>query len=352
MVPALEDLIVLDRSNADNRASLAALLEERPALLADGAIGTGLFAIGLTAGEAPELWNASKPEQIRALHQGFVDAGSDIILTNTFGGTRYRLKLHEAQERVSELNRLGAEIAREVAETAGRPVVVAGSVGPTGELLHPLGALGYPEAVTAFREQIEGLKAGGVDLIWIETMSSAEEMRAACQAAAAARLPYVLTASFDTAGKTMMGLAPSQLADVAAGLEAKPLAIGANCGVGASDLLSAILDITAAEPGAIVVAKANCGIPVVSGDKVRYSGTPELMARYARLAIDAGARIVGGCCGTGCEHLAAMRRALDEYAPTGRPEVAEIVEQLGPLVNKTAAANDLRPRRETRRRRG
>ena len=316
---------------------LAALLAERRVLLADGATGTTLFSMGLESGDAPELWNDEFPDRIVALHQGFVDAGADIILTNSFGGTRHRLKLHHAQDRVHELNRKAAEIARSVADAAGRPVIVAGSVGPTGELLQPLGALTYEEAVEAFREQIEGLKEGGADIAWIETMSAPDEIRAAAEAAIAAGLPYVYTGSFDTAGRTMMGLAPADIHGVADGLSEAPVAVGANCGVGASDILSSLLDMSEARPDAIMVVKGNCGIPEFRGTEIHYSGTPELMADYARLAVDAGARIVGGCCGTSCDHLVAMRAALDTHLKGSRPSVEDIVERIGPLRNKQAS---------------
>src|SRR4051812_33710013 len=141
-------------------------------LLADGATGTNYFRMGLDAGEAPELWNVDHPERVQELHRAFVDAGADIILTNTFGGNRHRLKLHRAEDRVFELNVRAAELAREVADAASRPVVVAGSVGPTGELFAPLGALTAVEAVEAFTEQIAALAAGGADVAWIETMSA------------------------------------------------------------------------------------------------------------------------------------------------------------------------------------
>lgn len=316
---------------------LAALLAERRVLLADGATGTTLFSMGLESGDAPELWNDEFPDRIVALHQGFVDAGADIILTNSFGGTRHRLKLHHAQDRVHELNRKAAEIARDVADAANRPVIVAGSVGPTGELLQPLGALTYEEAVEAFREQIEGLKEGGADIAWIETMSAPDEIRAAAEAAIAAGLPYVYTGSFDTAGRTMMGLAPADIHGVADGLSEAPVAVGANCGVGASDILSSLLDMSEARPDTIMVVKGNCGIPEFRGTEIHYSGTPELMADYARLAVDAGARIVGGCCGTSCDHLVAMRAALDTHLKGPRPSVEDIVERIGPLRNKQAS---------------
>ena len=329
---------------------LTDLLAEKGVLLADGATGTNLFAMGLEAGEAPEIWNEQHPERITKLHQDFVDAGADIILTNTFGGTRHRLKLHHAQDRVHSLNKTAAEIARAVADKAGRKVIVAGSVGPTGELLVPLGAMTYEDAVTAFAEQIEGLKAGGADVAWIETMSAADEIRAAAEAAVKVGLPYTYTGSFDTAGKTMMGLHPKDLHGVAKDVGEGPLATGANCGVGASDILSSLLDMTEADPTATIIVKGNCGIPEYRGAEIHYSGTPPLMADYARLARDAGAKIIGGCCGTSCNHLAAMRQALDNYTPGPRPTLEIIIELIGPLRNKTANEGGTAPVRERRRR--
>ncbi|WP_163273049.1 betaine--homocysteine S-methyltransferase [Chelativorans alearense] len=315
-----------------------ALIAEKGVLLADGATGTNLFDMGLESGEAPELWNESAPEKVEALHQGFVDAGADIILTNSFGGTRHRLKLHHAQDRVFELNRRAAEIACRVAAKAGRRVIVAGSVGPTGELLVPLGALTYEEAVEAFAEQIEGLKAGGAEVAWIETMSAPDEIRAAAEAAIRAGLPYTYTGSFDTAGRTMMGLAPKDIHGVAEVLPVKPVAVGANCGVGAPDILAALLDMSEARPDSTIVIKGNCGIPEFRGTDIHYSGTPELMADYVRLAVDGGAKIVGGCCGTSFQHLAAMRKALDEHKKAAvRPTIADIEARVGPMRNKGAA---------------
>jgi len=331
---------------------LSDLIAEKGVLLADGATGTNLFDMGLMAGEAPELWNEQHPEKITELHQGFVDAGADIILTNSFGGTRHRLKLHNAQDRVFELNKRAAELARAVADKADHKVIVAGSVGPTGELLIPLGALSYEDAVAAFKEQVEGLKAGGADVAWIETMSSPDEIRAAAEGAAAAGLPYVFTGSFDTAGKTMMGLAPKDIFDVIPGDAGQPIALGANCGVGAPDILSSLLDMNEAKPDATLIVKGNCGIPEFQGEKIVYSGTPELMADYVNLAIDAGATIIGGCCGTSCAHLKAMRFALDHHRKGGRPTLDDIVTRIGPLRNKSAGeGGDAAPRRERRGRR-
>ncbi|MGI9364108.1 MAG: betaine--homocysteine S-methyltransferase [Rhizobiaceae bacterium] len=317
---------------------LKALIEEKGVLLADGATGTNFFNMGLVSGDAPELWNHDAPEKVKALHQSFVDAGSDIILTNTFGGNRHRLKLHDAQDRVRELNRLAAQLAKEVAGSVDKTVLVAGSVGPTGELFEPLGALTHAEAVESFKEQMIGLKEGGADVLWIETMSAREEIQAAAEAANKVGLEYIFTASFDTAGRTMMGIAPSELGTIAQALPSAPTAVGANCGVGATDLLFSILDMTGSGPTAeggtiAVIAKANCGVPRVSGDKVIYTGTPELMADYAKLAMDAGAKIIGGCCGTSAGHLQAMRAAIDKHTKGERPALDAVVAATGELVN-------------------
>jgi 5-methyltetrahydrofolate--homocysteine methyltransferase len=203
---------------------LAALLDSGKTLLADGATGTNLFAMGLAAGEAPEAWNIEHPDRVRQLHQGFVDAGSDIILTNTFGGNARRLMLHGLQDRAREINRIAAQIARSVADKAGRPVVVAGSVGPTGDLFEPLGVLTEELAIEVFTEQMTGLKEGGADVAWIETMSSLEEIKAAATAAGRVGIPYTFTASFDTAGRTMMGITPAALVEFAK--ELRPRADG------------------------------------------------------------------------------------------------------------------------------
>ena len=338
--------MVNDKPNALQRA-----LDNKVALLADGATGTNFFAMGLESGEAPEVWNLEYPEKVRALHKSFVEAGSDIILTNTFGANRHRLKLHDLQDRTAEINKIAAELARAEAELSEREVLVAGSIGPTGELLEPLGELTYQGAVEAFDEQIAGLVDGSVDILWIETMSAPDEMRAAAEAAAKTGLPYTVTASFDTAGKTMMGLAPGTLGETFSDLPTPPVAHGANCGVGASDLLVAVLDMT--KPGAeepVVIAKANCGIPQFVGDKIVYSGTPELMADYVKLAIDAGARIIGGCCGTSPEHLAAMRTALDQHTRGERPSQDDIVTRIGPLVAPPSQEPAGRERSRRRRR--
>ena len=328
-------------------------LASRPWLLADGATGTNYFQMGLVSGDAPELWNFEHPDRVRSLHRRFIEAGADIVLSNSFGGSRYRLKLHNAQDQVREINIAAAKNARAEADAAHRPVYVGGSIGPTGEIFEPVGALSHEDGVAAFAEQAAALKEGDVDVLWIETMSSEEELRAAVEGAARTGLPIVTTMSFDTNGRTMMGITPAAFGALSASLSVAPVAIGANCGVGASELVATVLGITAARPEANVVAKGNCGIPQYIEGHIHYSGTPELMADYARLALDAGAKIIGGCCGTSPEHLAAMRHSLETYTRGARPSVETIETRLGPVSPlakgyDTAAAGA--ERRERRRR--
>jgi 5-methyltetrahydrofolate--homocysteine methyltransferase len=329
------------------RTTLSDLLASKHVLLADGATGTNYFKAGLSSGEPPEFWTVDRPTEVQKLHQQFVDAGADIILTNTFGCNAHRLKLHNAQARAYELAKRAAELARSVADAASRPVVVAGSVGPTGELFEPLGALTRDAALTSFTAQIEGLRDGGADVAWIETMSAPEEANAAAEAATAVGLPYVITYSFDTAGRTMMGLLPRAVGSSVAAQAVPPVAIGANCGVGAPDILVSLIEMR--ETSLPLVTKGNCGVPHFEGTEAVYSGTPELMANYARMAIDAGARIIGGCCGTTPEHLAAMRASIDQHERGEHPTLDSIVAKIGPLTNAVPTENKERSTRRSRR---
>ena len=331
--------------------SLTQLLDTKEVLLVDGATGTNYMERGLGPGDPPELWNVDHPDRVRGLHQDFVDAGSDIILTNTFGCSSYRLKLHNHQHRVRELAVASARIARDVADNAGRPVVVAGSVGPLGELFEPMGLLTEADAIAAFTEEIEGLKEGGADVAWIETMFSAEEVRAAAQAAINVGMPYTATLSFDTAGRTMMGILPENVPSLFADLAVQPIAMGANCGVGASDILLSVLAMSGAEPNNVYISKGNCGVPHFHGTEIVYSGTTEVMAAYAGLAVNAGARIIGGCCGTSPAHVAAMRHSLDNSPAGERPTLDEIVAATGPLTNAAPNANSGAGRERARGRR-
>lgn len=335
--------------------ALSRLLADRDWLLADGATGTTLFNMGLQSGDAPELWNVDHPDRITTLYSGAVDAGSDLFLTNSFGGNAARLKLHDAHTRVGELNRAAAEIGREVADRADRPVIVAGSVGPTGEIMAPMGSLTHADAVEMFHEQAEALKAGGADVLWLETISAAEEYKAAAEAFALADMPWCGTMSFDTAGRTMMGLTSAEMVRMVDKLANPPLAFGANCGVGASDLLRTVLGFTAEAPRRPVIAKGNAGIPKYVDGHIHYDGTPDLMADYAVMARDSGATIIGGCCGTTPEHLSAMRAALESRPKGPRPSLEGITAALGGFSSESDGTDGKAPEgsgRRGRRRRG
>ena len=326
------------------------LLGEKSTLLTDGATGTSFFAMGLQSGDAPELWNVDYPERVTRHYQAFIDAGSDLILTNSFGGTRYRLQLHKAEHRVAELNIAAAALLREVASKSDREIIVAGSIGPTGEILAPLGDLQAADAVAAFAEQALALQQGGADVIWIETMSSQEEVEYAVQGARQTDLPIVFTMSFDTNGRTMMGVGAADMMNLHQRLGVH--ACGTNCGIGASEVVAAILNLQASKPDGgddpILVAKANCGIPEFIDGEIHYNGTPEIMARYATMARDAGARIVGGCCGTSPEHVAAMRHALDSTAPGPAPSIDDVRRELGDVTKGAQAQADGQHQVQTR----
>lgn len=333
---------------------LSDLLSSRDWLLADGATGTTLFEMGLQSGDAPELWNADEPAKIKKLYEGPVNAGSDIFLTNSFGGNASRLKLHDAQDRVRELNRLAAQIGRDVADAAGRPIVVAGSVGPTGDIFAPVGEMTHELAVEMFHEQAEGLKEGGADVLWLETISAPEEYRAAAEGFALADMPWCGTMSFDTAGRTMMGVTSAAMVELVESLPNAPLAFGANCGTGSSDLLRTVSGFAAQGTTRPIIAKGNAGIPKYVDGHIHYDGTPELMAQYAVMARNAGASIIGGCCGTRPDHLTHMRKALEETEASAPPTLEEIAETLGGFSSASDGTNDEaeaadRPRRRRRR---
>jgi 5-methyltetrahydrofolate--homocysteine methyltransferase len=331
---------------------LQKILDTQGWVLADGATGTNLFNMGLEAGEAPEMWNEWHPDRIKALYKGAVDAGSDLFLTNSFGGNASRLKLHGAEKRARELSRIAAEIGREVADTAGRDVIVAGSMGPTGDIMEPVGELSHALAVEIFEEQAHGLLEGGADILWVETISAPEEYAAAAEAISNVGAPWCGTMSFDTAGRTMMGVTSTGMVEMVAGLAHQPMAFGANCGVGASDLLRTVLGFAEAEPKQPIIAKGNAGIPKYVDGHIHYDGTPELMAKYAVLARDCGAKIIGGCCGTMPEHLAAMRHSLETVAAGERPDLSVISTTLGGFSsdNDGTGENTAAPRVRRRKR--
>ena len=329
------------------------ILQDKSHILADGATGTNLFGMGLETGDPPEPWNIDYKDRIRSLHQGFVDAGSDLFLTNSFGGTSFRLRLHNLESKVFELNKAAAVIAREVADHSNRLIIVAGSMGPTGEMIEPHGLMTPKEAMEAFKAQAEGLAEGGVDVLWLETMYSMEELEAAMDAVKDIGLPVCATMSFDTAGKTMMGVTPANLAKKSKDLNLN--GFGANCGIGAPDLLATINDISKnVDPDTVVISKANCGIPEFVDGNIMYSGTEELMSEYVQIAMNSGARIIGGCCGTSFDHVRAMRKSMDRHVISKAPTLQEIEQKVGTMSEGSKSifqGDDSKPTRQRRSRR-
>ena len=293
------------------RTTLQDLLKTGKPLVADGAMGTMLMALGMGRGECPELWNAERPDDVRAVYRQYIEAGSSIILTNTFGGTRYRLEMHDLGERAAELNAAAARGARAEADAASRPVVVGGSMGPTGKMIEPMGTLAFEDAVAAFEEQARALIENGVDVLWIETMSDLEEVRAAVEGARRvdADFPLVTTMTFDTHGRTMMGVRPEQAVEALGAYG--PLALGANCGNGPDELEAAIEKMHGTAPDVILVAKANAGLPHMEDGVPVYDATPDVMAEYAVRARGLGAHIIGACCGSTPDHIRAIATALE-----------------------------------------
>ncbi|MFN8650323.1 MAG: homocysteine S-methyltransferase family protein [Gemmatimonadales bacterium] len=275
-------------------------------VLADGAMGSALMAQGLELGASPELWNVEHPDRVAAVHRGYAEAGSRIILTNSFGASRFRLERHGLTARGAEFNRAAAAVARRAALDS----LIAGDIGPSGLLLAPLGPLTPDEAQAGFAEQAQALVEGGVDLIWIETMADLAEVRAAVAGVrqVAPALPLIVTMTFDTKGRTMMGVKPEQAVKELAGLGVA--ALGANCGNGPDEMLGVLGKM--AETGTTVplVAKANAGMPRLVDGVAIYDATPDSMVRYATEVRARGARIIGACCGSTTAHLAAMGKAL------------------------------------------
>ena len=290
--------------------TIQSLLEKSPYILADGAMGTMLFAAGLEHGGSPELWNVEHPEKVAAVHRSYLEAGSRLLLTNTFGGTRHRLSLHGLQERVPELNRAAVKLLRGVVDASGEEALVAGDIGPSGGVLLPYGTMTFEEAADGFAEQAAALIEAGVDLIWIETMSDLEEVRAAVEGVRriSADIPIVTAMTFDTHGRTMMGVTPEKAASTLASFGAT--ALGGNCGNGTQEIITVVEKMHAVAPEATLVAKANAGIPRLVGGRPVYEATPADMAEYAIKAYAAGARIIGSCCGSTPAHVQAIAEAL------------------------------------------
>ncbi len=314
-------------------SSFQDLLSSRT-LVADGATGTALFDLGLESGGCPEQLNIDRPDLISKVHNGYLEAGADLILTNTFGGNRARLRLHGLEEHVAELNGAAAALAQQAAAQADRPVVVAGSVGPTGELYKPIGPFDREEGVEIFSEQAAALVEAGVDVLWIETLSSFEELSAAVDACAGRGIPVTATLSFDTNGHTMMGISPGQYADWW-NHDQRLVGIGVNCGIGPADNVAAAAGIARATTGVALIVKGNCGIPLYQDDALVYPSGPEMMTAYATMAMRAGADVVGACCGSGFDHIAEVRKAVDAFEGGQAPTLEEIEESLGKVARPT-----------------
>ena len=279
-------------------------------LTSDGAMGTMLQARGLTDGGAPELWNVEKPEEIEAVLEAYAAAGANFITTNTFGGTAGRLAMHGLEDRLEELNKAGAAIARKVADRHENCFVM-GDIGPSGELMEPMGTLTLESGKDLFAAQIRALVAGGVDAILIETMSDLSEVEAAVLAAkeVAPELPIIVTLSFDTNLRTMMGVKPAMAVQQLSALGVR--IIGANCGRGTDEMSQIAKELVGARPeGVFIITQSNAGLPKLQGDEFIYDGTPEEMARYAKEMKDLGVNIVGSCCGSSPAHTQAISAAI------------------------------------------
>lgn len=290
-------------------SNLLEALNDGP-LLGDGAMGTMLQDLGNSDGGAPELWNVEKADVVEAVLEGYAAAGSRLLTTNTFGGTRARLKMHDLEARVSELNRAAAELARRVADRYDG-VFVLGDIGPSGELMEPMGELTPESAAEMFGEQIRGLVAGGVDGILIETMSDLSEVEAAVTAARAEApgLPVLVTLSFDTNLRTMMGVSPAMAVQAIAEMGAD--VIGANCGRGLDETRIIAAQLAESGAGSVrLMVQSNAGLPRLQGDTFIFDGTPEEMATYAADMRALGFSIIGACCGSTPDHIAAMHAAL------------------------------------------
>jgi 5-methyltetrahydrofolate--homocysteine methyltransferase len=275
-------------------------------LIADGATGTQLQKAGLPVGAPSELWVLENPDGVRALHRSYFAAGSDVVLTDTFGGSRLKLEKNGLGDKVDEINCTAAQLAR---AEAGEQRLVLGDMGPTGLLMEPLGPLSEEEAVKAFAEQAAALAKGGVDGIVIETMSDLNEAIAAVKGARQATdLPIIVTMSYESHGRTMMGVKPAKAAKelTALGVDV----IGANCGRTLSETLTAIQEIHQAAPDAVLMAKPNAGLPHSDGSDTVYDVTPEVMAEYAHQFTDLGVKILGACCGSNPDHIRAMAIAV------------------------------------------
>lgn len=286
------------------RQDLISLLSNGKRFVFDGAMGTMLQAAGLSSGDCPELWNVENPAPVMEVMRAYIAAGSDIVSTNSFGGSRVKLGKYGLEDRVSELNRAAAAIGR---QAAGEGRYVAASMGPTGELMEPYGDLTREQVVEAFAEQAAALAEGGADVLLLETFSDLNELLAGLEGARRAGLPVFCTLAFDTGGRTMMGTTPEAAAKALE--EAGADAIGANCGGGPEQLLPVAEQLRAATSLPILI-QPNAGLPELVAGRPVYPASPAFMAEYAHKLMAAGVQMLGGCCGTTPEHLAAIAQVV------------------------------------------
>lgn len=290
-------------------SALLDALDDVP-LLGDGAMGTMLQDLGNDEGGAPELWNVERVDIVEGVLEGYASSGSQLLTTNTFGGTRARLQMHGLEDRVEELNQAAAALARSVADRYPGTFVL-GDIGPSGELMEPMGDLTIDSAAELFAEQVRGLVAGGVDGILIETMSDLSEVEAAVTAARkeAPGLPVFATLSFDTNLRTMMGVSPAMAVQAISDMGVD--VVGANCGRGLDEMRIIAAQLAEAGAGRVrLMVQSNAGLPKLQGDTFVFDGTPEEMAGYAVEMRDLGFTVIGACCGSTPAHIAAMREAL------------------------------------------
>ncbi len=323
-------------------------LAEGP-LLCDGAMGTMLYARGVPLDACFDVLNENNGSLVQSIHAEYLSAGADLIETNTFGANRFKLAVHGLDARVREINRKGAKLARDVRESMGREAFVLGSIGPLGKYLAPLGTISATEGRAAFREQAEGLLEGGVDAFIVETFSDLEEIRLAVEAVRSITdLPIIAQVAFTEEGVTFTG---RTAVEVARALRQLPVqVIGANCSVGSSVLYD-ILEQMLPEAGALPISiQPNAGLPSRLGERLIYLSSPTYMAEYAGKMLEAGARIVGGCCGTTPDHIRAMQAAVDRHVPKAvrarRVSVAPPVREEAPALRTTVAPTLLARRLE------
>lgn len=277
------------------------VLARRRILLADGAWGTMLQEAGLVPGDCPEEWNLTNPDKIRNIASQYVEAGSQIILTNTFGGSSFKLSNYNLQDKVREINYTGVKLSRDV---VGENAYVFSSVGPTGKFLEPLGEVSEDEMYEVFRQQIVAQEEGGADVILIETMSDLKEAKIAARAAIEnTRIPTAVTMTFEKgqAGfRTMMGVtiesAVRELDDLGVAL------IGTNCGNGIEQIVS-IVEEMRGYTDKYIIAQPNAGMPTLVNGRTQFEQSPAEMASHVRQLIEAGANVIGGCCGTTPDHI-------------------------------------------------